>query len=72
MIRRCSIRIAGRTAMAMLFRNVTDELTPRRSHLRAFISADDGKTWQEGLLLDDRLNISYHDGFESKDGAKNK
>ena len=54
------------------FRNVTDELTPRRSHLRAFISADDGKTWQEGLLLDDRLNISYHDGFESKDGAKNK
>ena len=54
--------------LLMVRHGMTDELTPKRSHLRAFISADDGKTWQGGLLLDDRLKISYPDGFESKDG----
>ena len=47
---------------------MTDEQTPKRSHLRAFISEDDGLTWQGGLLLDERQGISYPDGFESSDG----
>ena len=47
---------------------MTNERTPKRSHLRAFVSSDDGATWQGGLLLDERLKISYPDGFESKDG----
>ena len=54
--------------LLMVRHGMTDERTPKRSHLRVFISSDDGKTWQGGLLLDERLKISYPDGFESKDG----
>lgn len=39
-----------------------------RSHLTAFISTDDGKTWQGGLLLDERSGVSYPDGFQGDDG----
>ncbi len=39
-----------------------------RSHLTAFISTDDGKTWKGGLLLDARSGVSYPDGFQKKDG----
>jgi hypothetical protein len=38
-----------------------------RSHLTAQISTDDGATWNEGLLLDERTNISYPDGVQDKD-----
>ncbi|MGI6541480.1 MAG: sialidase family protein [Limnochordia bacterium] len=40
-----------------------------RSHLKAFLSADDGYTWYGGLLLDDRVGVSYPDGVQSPDGA---
>lgn len=40
----------------------------RRSHLTAFISADDGRTWDGGLLLDERMHISYPDGQQTADG----
>ncbi len=33
-----------------------------RSHLTAYVSKDDGKTWTGGLLLDERLGVSYPDG----------
>jgi len=39
-----------------------------RSHLTAFVSRDDGKTWGGGLLLDERTNVSYPDGQETADG----
>ena len=39
-----------------------------RSHLTAQLSANDGKTWNEGLLLDERTGVSYPDGIQSKDG----
>jgi predicted neuraminidase len=39
-----------------------------RSHLTAFISADDGKTWGGGLLLDERSGVSYPDGQQTADG----
>ena len=39
-----------------------------RSHLTAFISADDGKTWSGGLLLDERNGASYPDGQQTADG----
>ncbi|MBS0210083.1 MAG: exo-alpha-sialidase [Planctomycetes bacterium] len=45
-----------------------DERIPRRSHLTAFLSDDDGKTWRGGLLLDERAQVSYPDGFEAPDG----
>lgn len=39
-----------------------------RSHLTATLSTDDGRTWNEGLLLDERDNISYPDGVQAADG----
>jgi len=46
----------------------TDQRLTKRSHLSAFLSDDDGKTWKGGLLLDERNGVSYPDGFESPDG----
>ena len=42
--------------------------TTWRSRLTARLSTDDGKTWNEGLLLDER-GISYPDGVEDEDGV---
>lgn len=40
-----------------------------RSHLTAQLSTDDGKTWNEGLLLDPRTGVSYPDAIEARDGV---
>ncbi len=42
---------------------------PGRSHLTAFLSDDDGKTWQGGLLIDERSGVLYPDAVQSPDGA---
>lgn len=39
-----------------------------RSHLTALVSKDDGKSWDGGLLLDDRGGVSYPDGQQTDDG----
>ena len=39
-----------------------------RSHLTAYMSTDDGKTWGGGLLLDQRNGVSYPDGQQTDDG----
>lgn len=39
-----------------------------RSHLMAFVSKDDGFTWSNGLLLDERPGVSYPDGQQTSDG----
>ena len=36
-----------------------------RVQLSAWLSDDDGKTWQGGLVLDERKGISYPDGFQA-------
>ncbi len=41
----------------------------RRSHLMAYISEDEGKTWSRGLMLDERLGVSYPDGIQAPDGT---
>ncbi|MEI6714804.1 MAG: sialidase family protein [Verrucomicrobiota bacterium] len=46
-----------------------DVALPRRSSLMAFLSQDDGKSWGAGLLLDDRSEVSYPDGFQAPDGT---
>lgn len=46
-----------------------DHVTERRSHLTAFISKDDGKTFEGGLLLDERAGVSYPDICEGRDGT---
>ena len=40
-----------------------------RSLLSAWLSDDDGKSWNGGLILDERKGISYPDGFQSPDGT---
>jgi hypothetical protein len=45
-----------------------DHRLPKRSHMSAFLSDDDGKTWRGGLLLDERASVSYPDGFQAPDG----
>jgi len=39
-----------------------------RSHLMAFVSRDDGATWSDGLMLDERKGVSYPDGQQAADG----
>ena len=39
-----------------------------RSHLTAFLSDDDGRTWKGGLMLDERNGVSYPDGVQAADG----
>ncbi len=41
----------------------------QRSHLTAFLSEDDGRTWPHRLLLDDRDRIAYPDGDQAADGT---
>lgn len=40
-----------------------------RVQLSAWLSEDDGMTWQGGLVLDERKGISYPDGFQASDGT---
>ena len=40
-----------------------------RSHLTAYISKDEGNTWQGGLMLDERNGVSYPDGQQTADGT---
>ncbi|MGZ0654869.1 sialidase family protein [Coraliomargarita sp. W4R72] len=39
-----------------------------RVQLSAWISEDEGETWQGGLVLDERSGVSYPDGFQAPDG----
>ena len=40
-----------------------------RVQLSAWLSDDDGVTWNGGLVLDERKGISYPDGFQAPDGT---
>ncbi|WP_291166559.1 sialidase family protein [Gimesia sp.] len=40
-----------------------------RVQLSAWLSDDDGQTWQGGLVIDERKGISYPDGFQAPDGS---
>ncbi|MCA9084821.1 MAG: exo-alpha-sialidase [Planctomycetaceae bacterium] len=39
-----------------------------RSHLTAFLSTDDGRSWSDGFMLDVRSGVSYPDGQQTADG----
>ncbi len=45
------------------------DMQTKRSHLMAFVSKDDGHTWSNGLLLDERPGVSYPDGQQVSDGT---
>jgi hypothetical protein len=40
-----------------------------RSHLTAYFSDDDGKSWKGGLTLDERATVPYPDGAQGADGT---
>lgn len=40
-----------------------------RARLVAYLSDDDGKTWRGGLVLDERVAVSYPDGDQHPDGT---
>ena len=42
--------------------------TPDRRELTAFLTTDEGQTWSNGLLLDERLNVSYPDIAQAPSG----
>lgn len=46
-----------------------DQRLKSRSHLTAFLSEDEGRTWTGGLVLDEREGVSYPDGFQAPDGV---
>jgi len=53
----------------LLVKNGTPaERLPKRTHMSAWLSEDEGRTWKGGLMLDERNAVSYPDGFESPDG----
>lgn len=53
----------------LLVNHVVDKKERRiRKDLTAWVSKDDGATWDGGLLLDERSNVSYPDGCQDKDG----
>jgi predicted neuraminidase len=39
-----------------------------RSHLEAYLSEDDGRSWIGGLSIDERASVSYPDATQSGDG----
>ncbi len=39
-----------------------------RSHMTARLSTDDGRAWNDGLLLDERSRVSYPGGVQGEDG----
>lgn len=45
------------------------DIKTARSHLTAYSSQDDGRTWSDGLLLDERSGVSYPDGQQVQDGT---
>jgi hypothetical protein len=46
-----------------------DEKTKRRERLMAFLSGDDGKSWEGGLMIDERNSVSYPDATQGADGT---
>jgi len=43
--------------------------TGARSHLTAFVSDDDGVTWEGGLVIEGREGAAYPDGTQAEDGT---
>ncbi len=52
----------------LMVRHDPPEAARVRSHLKAFVSEDDGRSWKGGLLLDERRNVSYPDGVQAANG----
>lgn len=63
-------RLASGNLLLVKNGEVIDEPLQKRTHLSAFLSRDDGKTWEGSLLLDsgNGEQVTYPDGFQDEDG----
>ncbi|QNN23223.1 sulfatase-like hydrolase/transferase [Planctomycetales bacterium ZRK34] len=58
-----------RSGNLMLIKHGPIDQNVGRSQLMAFVSSDEGRTWQGGLMLDEREQVSYPDGCQAPDGT---
>lgn len=58
-----------RSGQLLLVKHGAMDQRSGRSHLTAYISTDDGRTWTGGLLLDERNGVSYPDGQQDAKGT---
>jgi predicted neuraminidase len=68
-VARFHIRRLASGRMLLIKHGKTIDTHEGRSMLTAWLSEDEGKTWQGGLMLDEREGISYPDGVQSPDGT---
>ncbi len=52
----------------LMIRHDPPNAAKARSHLKAFVSENDGVSWTGGLLLDERKNVSYPDAVQASNG----
>lgn len=68
----CSSRVFVtklRSGNLVMVKNGAKDVFTDRQRLTAILSRDGGETWEGGLLLDERKNVSYPDGCEMPDGS---
>ena len=58
-----------RSGRLLLVKHGPLQAGPPRSNLTAYLSDNDGRTWFGGLLIDERLGVSYPDGVQAPDGS---
>ncbi len=68
-VARFHIRRLASGRILMVKHGTTMDSHEGRSQLTAWLSDDEGASWQGGLMLDPRTGISYPDGFQSEDGT---
>jgi len=68
-VARFHLRRLASGKILLIKHGATIETHEGRSQLTAWLSEDEGKTWQGGLMLDERNGISYPDGFQAPDGT---
>ncbi len=62
-------RLASGRLLLIKHGDTADTHEGKRNKLKAFLSEDDGLTWNGGLMLDERDGISYPDGSQAPDGT---
>ena len=68
-VARFHVRRLASGKILLIKHGVTIDTHEGRSQLTAWLSEDEGKSWQGGLMLDERTGISYPDGFQAPDGT---
>ena len=61
-------RLASGRLLLIKHGRVLTEAAPDRRELTAFLSADEGKAWSPGFVLDERFEISYPDSDQNAEG----